>query len=83
MSKDEALKLALGYMKQILMEHDEKYYRHPATEMERAAIVSDIEEVEKALAEQPAQHIEHCIWARNGNRPCPHVQPAQQENRDE
>ena len=31
-----------------------------------------------ALAEQPAQqHIEHCIWARNGNAPCPHVQPAQ------
>ena len=31
-----------------------------------------------ALAEQPAhQHIEHCLWARNGNQPCPHVQPAQ------
>ena len=30
--------------------------------------------------DEPAhQHIEHCLWARNGNQPCPHVQPAQQE----
>ena len=28
--------------------------------------------------DEPAhQHIEHCLWARNGNQPCPHVQPAQ------
>lgn len=34
----------------------------------------------KALAEQPVhQHIEHCLWARNGNTLCPHVQPAQQQ----
>ena len=30
--------------------------------------------------DEPAhQHIEHCLWARNGNQPCPHVQPAQQQ----
>lgn len=32
-----------------------------------------------ALAEQPAQQepvaIEHCLWARNGNTPCPHTTP--------
>jgi hypothetical protein len=51
------------------------------------------EEYQQALAEQlkrelvgeqPAQQepvaIEHCIWARSGNRPCPHTStPAQQE----
>lgn len=26
------------------------------------------------LYTSPQQHIEHCIWARSGNRPCPHVQ---------
>jgi hypothetical protein len=34
-----------------------------------------------ALKAQPApvQDIEHCIWARNGNTPCPHTtQPAAQ-----
>jgi len=26
---------------------------------------------------QPAaQYIEHCLWARNGNTPCPHTKPA-------
>ena len=26
---------------------------------------------------QPAaQHIEHCLWARNGNTPCPHTKQA-------
>lgn len=54
MSK-EAMKMALGYMKQVLMAHDEKYFRHPSTEPERAAIVSDIEDVEEALANQSAQ----------------------------
>ena len=30
--------------------------------------------------EQPAQqHIEYCLWARNGHTPCPHVQPAQRQ----
>ena len=30
--------------------------------------------------DEPAhQHIEHCLWARNGNQPCPHVKPAQQQ----
>jgi hypothetical protein len=31
----------------------------------------------QALAAQPApvQDIEHCIWARNGNTPCPHTTP--------
>lgn len=30
--------------------------------------------------DEPAhQHIEHCLWARNGNQPCPHVQPAQRK----
>ncbi len=28
----------------------------------------------------PVQNIEHCIWARNGNTPCPHTtQPAQRQ----
>ena len=34
--------------------------------------------IARALArerEKP-QSIEHCLWARNGNTPCPHVQPA-------
>ena len=32
----------------------------------------------RSTEEAPAhQHIEHCLWARNGNQPCPHVQPAQ------
>jgi len=47
-------------------EHGVEYYR--------------ADEVDALLAEQPAhQHIEHCLWARNGNQPCPHVQPAQQQ----
>lgn len=29
-----------------------------------------------AQAQPAAQHIEHCIWARNGNTPCPHTQSA-------
>ena len=36
--------------------------------------------IARALArerEKP-QSIEHCLWARNGHTPCPHVQPAQQ-----
>lgn len=32
--------------------------------------------LETALAE-PVQLREHCLWARNGNEPCPHVQQAQ------
>jgi hypothetical protein len=40
----------------------------------------------EALAEQPAQQepvqeqvkIEHCLWARNGNTPCPHTSPPAQ-----
>jgi hypothetical protein len=29
----------------------------------------------------PVQDIEHCVWARNGNAPCPHTaaQPAQRQ----
>lgn len=37
--------------------------------------------IARALArerEKP-QSIEHCLWARNGNTPCPHVQPAIQQ----
>lgn len=44
-------------------------------EEEKSAISSAIQRLK--LAEQPVhQHIEHCLWARNGNTPCPHVQPA-------
>ena len=25
--------------------------------------------------QKPVQNIEHCIWARNGNTPCPHTTP--------
>jgi len=31
---------------------------------------------DKPLYTRPQQYIEHCIWARSGNRPCPHVQPS-------
>jgi hypothetical protein len=27
---------------------------------------------------QPVQNIDHCIWARNGNTPCPHTTPPSQ-----
>lgn len=44
------------------------------------ALADHTEQPLEMVAEQPAQqHIEHCIWARNGNAPCPHVQPAQQK----
>ena len=36
-----------------------------------------------ALTQPAQQHIEHCLWARNGNQPCPHVQPAKQQNLQE
>jgi hypothetical protein len=36
-------------------------------------------EIMKRGVEQPAQQepvaIEHCLWARNGNTPCPHTTP--------
>ena len=41
-----------------------------------AAIIA----IREALAEQLAkQHVEHCLWARNGHTPCPHVQPHKQQ----
>ena len=33
--------------------------------------------LEAALAAQPVMLEEHCLWARNGNQPCPHVQQAE------
>ena len=47
---------------------------NPAADPEQAANEdAAITALHRAL-EQPAQHIEHCIWARSGNTPCPHVQ---------
>ena len=43
--------------------------------------MTQIESISLLDAAQPApvQDIEHCIWARNGNTPCPHTtQPAAQ-----
>jgi hypothetical protein len=31
----------------------------------------------KAAQAEPVQLKEHCLWARNGNEPCPHVQQAE------
>ena len=53
----------------------------PAITAIREALADHTEQPLEMVAEQPAQqHIENCIWARNGNAPCPHVQPAQQES---
>ena len=30
----------------------------------------------ESVAQPEQQKIEQCVWARNGNTPCPHVQPA-------
>ena len=74
MSKQtEALKLALEALEWInRVNAMDSEYKQKARESLNA--------IYEALAEQPAhQHIEHCLWARNGNQPCPHVQPAQQQ----
>ena len=43
------------------------------TECIRAMLVKAM----KAAPAQPAPvQVDHCIWARNGNTPCPHTQPA-------
>jgi hypothetical protein len=48
-----------------------------ALEEEAQQRFSDVyQEIEAALAE-PVQLKEHCLWARNGNEPCPHVQQAE------
>lgn len=31
----------------------------------------------KAALVEPVQQKEHCLWARNGNEPCPHAQQAE------
>ena len=44
------------------------------------AVVQNIVNAIAALAEpvqEPVQRKEHCLWARNGNEPCPHVQRAE------
>ena len=45
----------------------------------REKIKQAITALREALVEQPAQQepvtIEHCLWARNGNTPCPHTTP--------
>ena len=43
-------------------------------------ILTQIDNMVADMVRRPAQqHIEHCLWARNGHTPCPHVQPAQQQ----
>jgi len=74
----EALKLALEALREIErlpgISSANLYARRAIKEIEALALVNFVDQ------EQPAhQHIEHCLWARNGNQPCPHVQPAQQE----
>jgi hypothetical protein len=67
-NKDKALKLAL----EALEYWDVHGKLHQPTEEAITAI-------KKALA-QPEQEpvaIEHCLWAINGNTPCPHTTPPQ------
>lgn len=61
---EEAWKKAITAMRETLAEQPAPMIRGDI----RDGLVDD---------EPAQQHIEHCLWARNGNQPCPHVQPAQ------
>jgi hypothetical protein len=45
-------------------EHGKEYY-----------LASDVDALLAQPAQQEAVAIEHCLWARNGNTPCPHTTP--------
>ena len=73
----EQCELAITAIREALAEQPARQ----ESEAVRAAWMAGYTEGEREAIEkeqQPAQqHIEHCLWARNGNQPCPHVQPAQ------
>ena len=53
-----------------------------STNLKRNAHAVLVSTVESALAQQPAPRPvqqEHCIWARNGNTPCPHTATPQRK----
>lgn len=83
--KDEALRLALEALEETRNALAWFYDSYPQDVTQRGEellpyVETALAEIREALYEQPAQqHIEHCLWARNGNQPCPHVQPAQQQ----
>ena len=66
----DALKLALEALE---TGWSPTYTGLDAREMGMKAITA-IKQALKAVQE-PVQNIEHCIWARNGNTPCPHTTP--------
>lgn len=65
MTKDEALKLALEALSTSM-------YPQPRQ-------LNAIAAIKAALAQPRPVAIEHCLWARNGNTPCPHTTPPQRE----
>lgn len=45
-----ALEVGLDHARSTLIDHDQKYQRHPSTESDRDGLLADIELIERALA---------------------------------
>lgn len=82
----EALQTGLEYAKQVLIEHDVMYDRHPATESSRNIITADIAELERALAaltapaaEVPDVHVERVLEVATALRKGTQNMPTMQE----
>ena len=76
MTKDEALKLALEVLKsQIVWFSTDTMIGKSMRQKTEKAITA----LEEALAQPEPMAIEHCLWARNENTPCPHTTPPQRK----
>jgi hypothetical protein len=76
---ENARELGLDY-EPVLKDNSNYRYDPPVAEPVQSCYCPNCEAMGKelvALKAQPApvQDIEHCIWARNGNTPCPHTTP--------
>jgi hypothetical protein len=80
---ENAKELGLDY-EPVLKDNSNYRYDPPVAAPVQSCYCPNCEAMGKELAAlkaqpAPVQDIEHCIWARNGNTPCPHTtQPAAQ-----
>jgi hypothetical protein len=79
---ENARELGLDY-EPVLKDNSNYRYDPPVAEPVQSCYCPNCEAMGKELAAlkaqpAPVQDIEHCIWARNGNTPCPHTTPPAQ-----